>query len=123
MAASAKAFRAVLPRGLRQDQVDHVERWARNNCACHCLTDDDSGRKLLIGLQSRPRTAASYARTLRAALKGMAIETSSLQGHWVRVLSVREALLATRSAPGAQAAGEHAERGEEEDGTRVVRLF
>lgn len=127
--AATKAFRAVLPRGLRQDQVEHVERWARNNCAMYCLLDGDSGRKVLIGLQSRPRIAASYARTLRTALNRMAIETSGLHGHWLRVISVQEALLATCGALGVQTPGAHAQQegGSQETNddveTCVVRLY
>ena len=48
----------------------------------------------MMGLDARPRTAASFARTLRSVFKRRAMDTQSLQGHWLRLSTVREVLLA-----------------------------
>ena len=127
--ATSKAWRAVLPR-LREDQLASLEIWARNNCAIHATMQDDRGRTILLGLDSKPRTAASFARTLRSVYHNRAINTSSLCGSWLRLLTVREVLLAAYGALGSGAAPDSETRAarttaekEEDDGTRLVRLY
>ncbi len=123
---ATKGFRATLPRGLREDQLANIERWAKDNCACHKLMEDDSGRKVLVGLQSKPRTASSFARTLRTVLMRRGIDTTRLQGHWLHGVSTREALLAACGAlgDGTPCARTHEEETVAPDrDTRTVRLY
>ena len=99
----------------------YVERWARDNCALHATVTDESGRTVLLGLDARPRTAASFSRSLRSAFKKRAIDTHGLQGHWLRLITVNE-LLPLVGEGGARAAREDIEPPDGGD-TRVVRLF
>ena len=76
----------------------------------------------LLGLQSRPRTAASFARSLRSALKRMAIDSCGLR---VRVVSVRKVLLAVFGALGGSTPRESLREDvvvEQDGDTRVVWL-
>ncbi len=126
--ATSKAWRAVLPR-LREDQLASLENWARNNCALHAMMQDDRGRTILLGLDSRPRTAASFARTLRSVYHNRAIDTGSLYGSWLRLLTVREVLLAVCGSlgsgivPDSETRADQTTAEEEDDGTRLVRLY
>ena len=96
---TSKAWRAVLPRSIREDQLANLERWAKENCALHKIIQDQ-GRAIMMGLDARPRTAASFARTLRSVFKRRAIDTRCLQGHWLRLSTVREVLLAVADDAG-----------------------
>ena len=87
----SKAFRAKLP-ALRADQLEHLRRWSDNNCAHAVLLRDTSRRCVLIALRDRPRTAASHSRTVRAALRLMAIHDSHLRGKWLHLVTAQEAL-------------------------------
>jgi len=60
----------------------------------------------------------------------MAIDTSSLLGHWLRLVTVREVLLAVcdaigsnSAAPPGTSAQEDAKTGDDDDDTRLVRLY
>ena len=88
----SKAWRAALPPALREDQLAHIERWASLHCAIHVRVWDEQGRTFLWGLDSKPRSAASHARTLRGVLKKYAIDTRPLQGHWLRLVTTPEIL-------------------------------
>ncbi len=119
---TSKAWRARLPH-LREDQLTYVERWARDNCALHATVTDESGRTVLLGLDARPRTAVSFARTLRSVFKKRAIDTHGLQGHWLRLVSVKE-LLPLVAEGSAQVLRENVRQEPQDDqDTRVVRLF
>ena len=84
-----------------------------------------------MALHSNRRTAPSYARTLRTAFRRMAIDTSSLRGHWLRLVTMREVLLAVCDAIGSNGAapqpGTSAQEGtktaDDDDDTRLVRLY
>ena len=78
-----------------------------------------------MALHSNRRTAPSYARSLRTAFRRMAIDTSSLLGHWLRLVTVREVLLAVCDAIGSNGAAppEDAKTGDDDDDTRLVRLY
>ena len=84
---------------MREDQLANLERWAKENCALHRIIKDQ-GRTIMMGLDARPRTAASFARTLRSVFKRRAIDTRCLQGHWLRLSTVREVLLAVADDAG-----------------------
>ena len=97
-AASSKAFRATFPRWLPEHQIDNIRRWADRHLAASTIFRDDGHRIVLLGLDSKARTAASFSRTLRTtALKRMGIETPS--GHWVTLVSSLEVLRAVCSDP------------------------
>ena len=129
--ATSKAWRATLPSSLRPEQLQHIDTWAQNHCGCHAMLKDERGRSVLMALHSNRRTAPSYARTLRTAFKRMAIDNSSLLGHWLRLVTVREVLLAVCDAigsnsaapPGTSAQEEDAKTGDDDDDTRLVRLY
>ena len=102
----SKAFRATLP-ALRDDQVEHLRRWSVNNCA-HTLLFREisavgplSGRVVLMALRDRPRTAASHARTVRAALRRRGVDDTRLRGKWLHLITPPE-VLAMGPVDGAQ---------------------
>ena len=71
------AVAVVLPR-LCEDQLASLEQWARNSCALYAMMRDDRGRMVLLLLDTRPRTAASFAQTLRSVYRNRGIDTCSL---------------------------------------------
>ena len=87
----SKAFRAQLP-ALRYDQVVHLRRWMDNNFAHAVLFRASCGRCVLMALRDRSRTAASHSRTVRAALRRMAIDDSRLRGKWLHLVTPQETL-------------------------------
>ena len=93
----SKASRATLP-ALRDDQMEHLKRWSLNNCAHALLFRDSStvgplsGRVVLMALRDRPRTAASHARTVRAALRRRGIDDIRLRGKWLHLITPTEVL-------------------------------
>lgn len=89
MSATSKAFRAKLH--LPEYDATRLQLWAKQNCA---ISDVFVGRggAVLIGLKDRPRSAASFARTIRTALTAMSIPTSCLKGHWVTLITEEEVL-------------------------------
>jgi len=89
--AKSKAFRATLPRCLTEHQLAHLRRWMENNCACASLFRDDSRKVVLICLQAKARSSASFSRTLRTAMTRMVIDPLP-KGNWVTLLSKTEAL-------------------------------
>ena len=90
MFATSKAFRAKL--NLAEHDALKLQLWAKRNCA---ISDTFVGPRraiILIALKDRPRSAASFARSIRSALNNMAIPTSCLNGHWVTLITEEEAL-------------------------------
>ena len=122
----SKAWRAALPPALREDQLAHIERWASLHCAIHVRVWDEQGRTFLWGLDSKPRSAASHARTLRGIFKKYAIDTRPLQGHWLRLVTTAEILsLASGKEERRDRPRNLLEEEEEEpsDDVRLVRLY
>jgi hypothetical protein len=70
--------------------VENIRTWADANLALAAVFFDDAQRPVLVGLHSRPRSAASFSRMLRGALEKMAMPRP--RGHFVKLLSVREVL-------------------------------
>ena len=92
MHATSKAFRARLELG--EEYVSRIQSWTAEHFALSAIFG--CGKALvLVALTDRPRSAASFARTLRGALTQLSIPTSAriLRGHWVNLISDREALL------------------------------
>ena len=119
---TSKAWRARLP-NLRDDQLTHIEKWASDFCALHCIFQDEAGRTVLLGLDARRRTAASFSRTLRSVFKARAIDTRGLCGNWLRLVSVKELLLVVNGGS-ARAPREDAQTEPHDDEeARVIRLF
>ena len=88
----SKAFRARIQ--LSDEHALRLQTFAAKNFALSCVFR--SGRStILIGLTDRARCAASFARTLRSALKRMAIPTDAraLNGHWVTLVSAHQAVV------------------------------
>ena len=86
----SKGVRARIP-GLLPHQRDALQRWASRHCAQAVLLDGDPTVAILLGLRDTPRTSASHARTLRAALHQMAA-TPTLKGRWCTLVSAAEVL-------------------------------
>ena len=63
----SKAFRCTIP-GLRDVEARHVRRWAELHCAQSALFRNANGSVVLEGLKDE-----SFARTVRTALRRMAI--------------------------------------------------
>ena len=118
----SKAFRAQLP-ALRHDQVVHVRQWINNNFAHAVLFRDSGGRCVLMALRDRSRTAASHSRTVRAALRLMAIDDGPLRGKWLHLVTPQEALaVGTLDSRELRAPDTRAEDTVEENDVRVVAL-
>ena len=123
--STSKAWRARLPR-IREDQLAYLEQWARDNCALHMVFRESAGT-VLLGLDARQRTAASFARTLRSAFNKRAIDTRGLRGHWLRLVTVQELLLLIAGGGDGPSSRrpQDDQRPEppEDEGTRVITLF
>jgi hypothetical protein len=118
----SKAYRCQL-HALRDDQLEHLRRWATNNCAHTVLFHDASGRVVLMALRDRPRTAASHSRTVRAVLGRMAIEDAHLRGKWLHLITPREALATGTFDSGQRGVPNSCvPSAVEEDDVRVVQL-
>ena len=118
----SKAFRAKLP-ALRADQLEHLRRWSDKNCAHAVLFRDSGGRCVLMALRDRSRTAASHSRTVRAALRLMAIDDGPLRGKWLHLVTPQEALAVGTLDSGVLGAPDpRAEDTVEENDVRVVAL-
>ena len=132
----SKAFRATLP-ALHDDQVEHLRRWSVNNCAHAVLFRESSavgplsGGVVLMALRDRPRTAASHARTVRAALRRRGIDDIRLRGKWLHLITPPEVLAMgpvdgaqrdARAADGPQRDEDAATSGADADDVRVVPL-
>ena len=69
-----------------------------NNCAHAVLFRESSavgplsGGVVLMALRDRPRTAASHARTVRAALRRRGIDDIRLRGKWLHLITPTEVL-------------------------------
>ena len=85
----SKAFRCALP-SLREDQLNNLRCWAEQTCAMSTVFRDGRGL-VLVALKDAPRSSASFARTVRTALRRRGINTP-LRGHWCTLTTVREAL-------------------------------
>ena len=101
-----------------------------NNCAHAVLFRESSavgplsGGVVLMALRDRPRTAASHARTVRAALRRRGIDDIRLRGKWLHLITPTE-VLAMGAVDGARRDARAADgpQGDEDDAdVRVVRL-
>ena len=90
LTGKSKAFRARLQ--LPDHEVSILQRWATRNCALHATFCSDRGATVLVGLRAVPQTSSSFARTIRNALRRAAVSTSGLRGHWLFLISEREAI-------------------------------
>ena len=88
---TSKAFRCTLPSGLRDDQVSNIRHWAYLHCAQSGIFRDDRGAVVLVGIKDEFRTAASFGRTIRTALRRLCIDVP-LRGRWCSLLTAREAM-------------------------------
>ena len=86
---TSKAFRARFSAFLLDHQVDALRLWASNHCAMSTVFRDERGAVILMALRDRPRTASSHSRTLRGALRRMAVDLC-LRGKWLHLVSARE---------------------------------
>ena len=92
MIGTSKAFRARLK--LTDEHTARLQAWARNNFALSSMFRSNNNVVILVALTDRPRRAASFARTLRAAMQRLAVPTDArtIQGHWVHLLREAEVL-------------------------------
>ena len=88
---TSKAFRCTLPGGLRDDQVSNIRHWAYLHCAQSGLLRDDRGVVVLVGVKDEFRTAASFGRTIRTALRRLCIDVP-LRGRWCTLITPGEAI-------------------------------
>ena len=113
MRAVSKAFRANVGQH-REHEAVNLQRFAMNTCAVSTVFRADSGLTVLIALKDVARSSASFARTIRAAMRMMGMETAGLRGHWCTLISEREAIaLATDvglDLPAATCAPDNSER-------------
>ncbi len=90
MHATSKAFRARIE-GLRRHEVLSLQRWALNNCALSAMFCSDRST-ILVAVRDVKRSSASFARSVRGAMRKMGISTLGLRGHWLHLLSEKESL-------------------------------
>ena len=97
---TSKAFRCALPT-LRDDQVKNLARWAVLHCAQSSIFRGERGSVVLVGLKDEFRTSASFARTVRTALRRLCTDVP-LRGRWCTLITQAEALsiFASGAAPG-----------------------
>ena len=88
---TSKAFRCTLPSGLRDDQLSNIRYWAYLHCAQSGLLRDDRGVVVLVGVKDEFRTAASFGRTIRTALRRLCIDVP-LRGRWCTLITPGEAI-------------------------------
>ena len=88
---TSKAFRCTLPSGLRDDQRSNVRHCTYLRCAQSGFFRDDRGVVVLVGVKDEFRTAASFGRTIRTALRRLCVDVP-LRGHWCTLITPREAL-------------------------------
>ena len=88
---TSKAFRCTLPSGVRDDQLSNIRYWAYLHCTQSGLFRVDRGVVVLVGVKDEFRTAASFGRTIRTALRRLCIDVP-LRGHWCTLITPREAL-------------------------------
>ena len=124
---TSKAFRCTLPGGLRDDQVSNIRHWAYLHCAQSGIFRDH-GVVVLVAVKDEFRTAASFGRTIRTALRRLCVDVP-LRGHWCTLITPREALSicasesASRGADvGAQPAERLASPHDDDNNVRVVAL-
>ena len=87
---TSKAFRCALPT-LRDDQVKNLARWAVLHCAQSSIFLGERGSVVLVGLKDEFRTSASFARTVRTALRRLCIDVP-LRGRWCTLITPNEAM-------------------------------
>ena len=88
---TSKAFRCTLPGGLRDDQVSNIRQWAYLRCAQSGIFREDRGSVILVGLKDQLRTSASFARTIRTALRRLCVDVP-LRGRWCTLITPSEAI-------------------------------
>ena len=127
---TSKAFRASIGR-LREHEVKLLHRWATQHCAMCAVLCGSKGTIVLVALKDTARTAASFARTIRAAMRNLGIPTKALAGHWCSLLTEQECLALCTAPPQlAETASDarksttapNAERARHEDNVRIVSL-
>ena len=87
---TSKAFRCTLPSGLRDDQVSNIRHWAYLHCAQSGIFRDH-GVVVLVAVKDEFRTAASFGRTIRTALRRLCIDVP-LRGRWCTLITPGEAI-------------------------------
>ena len=87
---TSKAFRCTLPM-LRDDQLTNLRRWAELHCAQSIVFCDGRFSVVFVGLKDQLRTSASFARSIRTALRRLCIDVP-LRGRWCTLVTPREAL-------------------------------
>ena len=123
---TSKGFRAHFSSFLLDHQVEALRLWASTNCAQSVVFRDERGAVILMALRDRSRTAASHARSLRCALRRMAVDLC-LRGKWLALVSAREVLALCEANPQDRrshpSAGSDARAGTvDADGDRVIVL-
>ena len=119
---TSKGFRAHFSSLLLDHQVDALRFWASNNCATSTVFRDDFGAVVLMAIRDRPRTAASHARSLRCALRRMAVDLC-LRGKWLHLVSSREVLALCEANGPRQGDGPMTRALDDDmDGVRLIRL-
>ena len=87
---TSKAFRCALPT-LRDHEVTHLSKWAVLHCSQSSIFRGEHGSVVLVGLKDEFRTSASFARTVRTALRRLCIDVP-LRGRWCTLITQAEAL-------------------------------
>ena len=96
LTATSKAFRAKL--ALRDNEVEILQRWASMSCALHTCFRSDRGTTVLVALRAAPQTSASFARTIRNALRRTGV-SAGLSGHWCVLITPQEAISVCLAPP------------------------
>ena len=87
----SKAFRARLS-DMQLHELENLQRYAQRTCAFSTMLVSDRGSAVLVCLKDQARSAASFSRTVRSALRKMGMPTTNLRGHWLHLITEQEAL-------------------------------
>ena len=107
---------------VRDAQVTNLRRWADLHCAQSIVFYDDRGSVVIVGLKDEFRTCASFARTVRTALRRLCIDVS-LRERWCSLITTREALSVCASDGAHCGAALPPARGDVDAGARLAARF
>ena len=120
-APTAKAYRAILPGSLRDEDITRLEQWADANCSLSRVMR--AGNKVaLVCISERDRGTQCWARKIKRILNGCGIGTAELGSSWLTLITEESAFAQlSRGEAGSRHLRETPE-GDADDDVRVVTL-
>ena len=78
---TSKSFRAILP-PLSEEEVQRLRAWSAENCAAATVFCE-SECVIWLASKERARSREAFLRSVRGALKRLAIDVTRLRGRWL----------------------------------------